>query len=178
MDLFTLREFHRNHSFLIQNSPSQWETKVCIVLLQLVTAFKHLQATGVEEISIDYILISEVKNNNLDESLHNLKPPHDPHPRVIVVPPHHTASLVLSGNRTNGNNNPIKSFCHCASDVTYMLLQEGQINGKRKLDIKKWSKAFQALIKSLEEDRSGSLTKVRFYFCHIWIILTLNYNKL
>ena len=53
--------------------PGEWMKDACLLLLQLVTGLKQLQARGVEETSLELAVVA--------------RDGRDPHPRLILVPP-------------------------------------------------------------------------------------------
>lgn len=61
----------------LATAPAEWERQTCLVLLQLVTGLKHMQAQGLEETCLDLTLAA--RGSKLEG--------HDPDHRLMIVPP-------------------------------------------------------------------------------------------
>lgn len=142
MSISSLEEFSHNSQRLLQVKPSEWERRICLFLLQVVSALKQLQAKGTEEISLDMLLIIT--------SIYG-----EDNPRLLMA----------DGGNLDCSESAI-SLCHCAAAVAQLLLGHSQpLEGAMKGPILTSPlvpspHAFSALITCLREERSGSLTKV------------------
>ncbi|XP_076048513.1 uncharacterized protein LOC143029629 isoform X2 [Oratosquilla oratoria] len=132
----------RSHRAL---STVSWHQEVCLLVLQLVTALKHLQAQSVEEISIDLVLVAYGGS--------------DADPRMLVLPPSHGAEQASRG---------LMSLCRCAIAAMYVLLGvEGAVEkAQRDYSVALPSNVemhaqLSALVGVLRQERAGSLSKVK-----------------
>lgn len=143
LNLTTLRTLADESLPDLLKAPLEWERQTCLLLLQYVTALKQLQAQGVEETCIELTLAAR----GSDEA------GQDSDPRVIIVPP------VESGI-------PLKSLCECAAITTLMLMGVEPPESVRDWDLSipapvPSQRAFRCLLQLLNEEKAGSLTKVK-----------------
>ncbi|CAL4088229.1 unnamed protein product, partial [Meganyctiphanes norvegica] len=145
LNLATLHEISQEQQDHLTNNPEEWERRTCLLLLQLVTGLKQLQAQGVEETSIDFALVSR---GQIEEG-------QDPDNRLILIPP------------VDEGGCEFVSLCQMASLATLLLLGveaplqqilSGLVNFPYALPS---HKAFIVLLKLLHQEKAGSLTKVK-----------------
>ncbi|XP_066973224.1 streptococcal hemagglutinin [Macrobrachium rosenbergii] len=143
LNLTTLRTLADESLPDLLKAPLEWERQTCLLLLQYVTALKQLQAQGVEETCIELTLAARGSDDAGQDS----------DPRVIIVPP------VESGI-------PLKSLCECAAITTLMLMGVEPPESVRDWDLSipapvPSQRAFRCLLQLLNEEKAGSLTKVK-----------------
>ncbi|XP_042226050.1 mucin-5AC-like isoform X2 [Homarus americanus] len=144
ISLTTMRTLAEEECLRLSAVPAEWERNTCLLLLQLVTGLKQLQAQGVEETCIDLTLVvrgSRAKGQDCD-------------PRLILVPPTETGTALMS-------------LCQCAAAVTLLLMgvddplecaREGNFTIP---DPVPSQHAFNILLQILGQERAGSLTQVK-----------------
>ncbi|KAK4292165.1 hypothetical protein Pmani_035046 [Petrolisthes manimaculis] len=108
-----------------------------LVLLQLVTGLKQLQARGVEETHLNLTLVARGSEGE----------GYDPHPTLIIVPP-------------SDSDGDVMSLCQCAAAATNILLHgvDGEANRE---DPSSLPPPAPLLLHLLHQERSGSLTQVK-----------------
>ncbi|XP_068218855.1 serine-rich adhesin for platelets isoform X2 [Palaemon carinicauda] len=143
LNLTTLRTLADESLPDLLKAPLEWERQTCLLLLQYVTGLKQLQAQGVEETCLELTLAARGSEEAGQDS----------DPRVIIVPP------VESGI-------PLKSLCECAAITTLMLMGVDPPESAKDWDFSVPSpvpsqRAFRCLLELLNEEKAGSLTKVK-----------------
>ncbi|XP_069960602.1 uncharacterized protein [Cherax quadricarinatus] len=144
LSLTTLRSLAEEDFPQLSHVPVEWERSTCLLLLQLVTGLKQLQAQGVEETCIDLTLVVRGSQGK----------GHDCDPRLILVPPTETGS-------------PLMSLCQCAAAVTLLLMgvddpSEHAKDGNFIIPAAVPSqRAFNILLRLLHQEKAGSLTQVK-----------------
>ncbi|KAK3865531.1 hypothetical protein Pcinc_028871 [Petrolisthes cinctipes] len=108
-----------------------------LVLLQLVTGLKQLQAQAVEETHLNLTLVARGSEGE----------GYDPHPTLIIVPP-------------SDSDGDVMSLCQCAAAATTILLHgvDGEAN---RGDPSSLPPPAPLLLHLLHQERSGSLTQVK-----------------
>ncbi|XP_071544294.1 uncharacterized protein [Panulirus ornatus] len=144
LSLTTLRALAEEECLFSSAVPVEWERKACLLLLQLVTGLKQMQAQGVEETCIDLTLIAQ--GSQVKEQ--------DSNPRLILIPPTETGTSLMS-------------LCQCAAAATLLLMgvdepveraQEGNFTIP---DMVPSPHAFNILLQLLHQEKAGSLTQVK-----------------
>ncbi|XP_047481903.1 uncharacterized protein LOC125034234 [Penaeus chinensis] len=125
-------------------APAEWERQTCLVLLQLVTGLKHMQAQGLEETCLDLTLAA--RGSKLEG--------HDPDHRLVIAPPaEHDA--------------PLMSLCQVAAAAAQLFMgaddpllraRTGSLAVPAAVPSRQ---AFRALLQLLHQEKAGSLTKVK-----------------
>ena len=138
--LQTLKDFSQTSLRMLEEHPKDWQRKTSLFLLQLVTALKQLQAKGIEDTSLDMILVFESISG----------------PRLFMMPP----------PESDLNSQQQISLCHCAAAAAQMIMGhtrpltaavQGPVLAPAKVPS---PHAFSILVNTLREERSSSLTKV------------------
>lgn len=144
MEIYSLLEFIHSCQVLLEKNPTEWERKVVLLLLQIVTALKQLQAKGIEEACLDSIkIISKLMS--------------DDSPRLIIM------ENEASGQLDSYNEKKVVSLCRCAASVIQIVLGNPLSVLKDTVlcpPLVPSPHAFSTLVNILREERANSLTKV------------------